>query len=91
LRQETGLEAAGLRDLGVAYRFPILPQWRSRYAPDVCENLEHAFALELAAEVAIRIDPAEHAEYGWFTFAQAARKASSWTNREVIERLQAQG
>jgi dATP pyrophosphohydrolase len=92
LREETGLEArAALRDLGLSYRFPILPQWRARYAPNVRENLEHAFALEVPAEVAINMSAAEHAEYGWFTFPEAARKASSWTNREVIERLQSEG
>ncbi len=90
LREETGLEPAGLRDLGLAHRFPILPQWRSRYAPDVRENLEHAFALELPAEVAINMNPSEHTDYGWFTFAEAARQASSWTNREVIERLRSE-
>lgn len=91
LREETGLQATvGLRALGVTHRFPILSQWRERYAPDVHENLEHAFALEVPAEVTININPAEHCEYGWFTFAVAARKASSWTNREVIERLQSE-
>jgi dATP pyrophosphohydrolase len=91
LREETGLEAGALRDLELSYRFPILPQWRARYAPNVRENLEHAFALEVPAEVAINMNPAEHAEYGWFAFPEAARKASSWTNREVIVRLQSEG
>jgi dATP pyrophosphohydrolase len=92
LREETGLEATtALRDLGLSYRFPILPQWRARYAPNVRENLEHAFALEVPAEVAINMNTAEHSEYGWFAFPEAARKASSWTNREVIERLQSEG
>ena len=91
LREETGLQATGLQDLGWAHRFPILPQWRSRYGSDVRENLEHAFALELPAEVAIDLNPTEHWQYGWFSFAEAARKASSWTNREVIERLRSDG
>jgi dATP pyrophosphohydrolase len=92
LREETGLAAGEeLRDLGLTFRFPILPQWRARYAPTVHENVEHAFALELPVEVTINMNPAEHAEYGWFAFPEAARKASSWTNREVIEQLRSQG
>jgi dATP pyrophosphohydrolase len=90
LREETGLEAAGLRDLGLTYRFPILPQWRARYAPNVRENLEHAFALELAEAVAIQLNAAEHREYGWYPFSEAAAKATSWTNREVILKLKAE-
>ncbi len=89
LREETGLivDIQQLRDLHRTYRFPILPQWRARYAPDVTENIEHAFTLELPAETALTIHPAEHVEYGWFAFDEAAAKATSWTNREVIEEL----
>jgi dATP pyrophosphohydrolase len=84
LREETGLSAEGLQDLEQTRRFPILPAWRSRYAPEVKENVEHAFALELPAECAIVLNPAEHSEYGWFEWRAAAAKATSWTNREVI-------
>lgn len=89
LREETGLivDIRQLRDLHRTYRFPILPQWRARYAPEVTENTEHVFTLELPAETALTIHPAEHVEYGWFGFDEAAAKASSWTNREMIEEL----
>ncbi len=89
LHEETGLivDLQQLRDLHRTYRFPILPQWRARYAPDVKENTEHVFTLELPAETALTIHPAEHVEYGWFGFDAAAAKATSWTNREVIEEL----
>ncbi len=88
LREETGLTATeGLRDLKLTFRYPIMAPWRTRYAPDVKENIEHAFALALPDERDIRLDPAEHSEYGWFVFPQAAAKVASWTNREVIELL----
>lgn len=88
LREETGIEAAPeqVRDLGLVQRYPILPQWRYRYAPDVIENAEHAYALELAQETALAIHP-EHTAYGWFDFAAAAARATSWTNRAAIERI----
>lgn len=76
-----------LRDLGLVYRYPILPQWRARYAPGVMENTEYIFALELAEELVITVNPAEHADYGWFPFHEAAKRAASWTNREAIEKL----
>ena len=89
LHEETGLavDPRQLRDLHRTYRYPILPQWRSRFAPGVTENTEYVFTLELPAETALTIHPAEHVEYGWFAFDEAAAKATSWTNREVIEQL----
>jgi dATP pyrophosphohydrolase len=88
LREETGLEATeDLRDLQLTNRYPILPRWRPRYAPEVMENTEYAFALELPGEILITMNPAEHAGHGWFTFDEAAGKAASWTNREVIIKL----
>ncbi|MEK7206544.1 MAG: dihydroneopterin triphosphate diphosphatase [Pseudomonadota bacterium] len=92
LHEETGLKPTeGLRDLQHSSRYPILPAWRQRYAPEVQENTEHAFALELPAEILITVNPAEHDAYGWFPFEEAAEKVFSWTNREVILRLKAQG
>lgn len=92
LREETGLEAMeDFRNLQLTYRYPILPKWRPRYAPEVRENIEHAFALELPAEILITVNPAEHAGHGWFTFDEAAGKVASWTNREVILKLKPKG
>lgn len=85
--EETGLDPAGLRDAGIERSFPILPAWRERYAPDVERNVEHWWYLELPAAVPVRLDPAEHTEYRWLPLAAAAEKASSWTNREALERL----
>lgn len=88
LHEETGLEAGGrLVDTGVTRRFEILPQWRARYAPGVRENTEHEFHFCLPRAVAVRLDPAEHTEYGWLPQREAAGQASSWTDREAIETL----
>jgi dihydroneopterin triphosphate diphosphatase len=87
LAEETGLAADGLVDLGISQRFRIAPAWRHRFAPGVAENLEHAFALELGAPCEIRIDPAEHERLAWLPFAEALGRATSTTNRAIIERL----
>jgi len=89
LREETGLvvDPRQLRDLFRTYRYEIPLPWRYRYAPGVTENTEHVFTLELQGETALTIHPAEHVEYGWFAFDEAAGKTASWTNREVIEEL----
>ena len=89
LREETGLDAAGLADAGITRSFPILPEWRARYAPDVQENLEHWWYLELPERASVVLNPAEHSSYRWLPLAEAIGIASSWTNREALERLSA--
>jgi dihydroneopterin triphosphate diphosphatase len=87
LAEETGLEAAGLRDTGVVREFPILPAWRARYAPDVATNREHLWHLEIPARQPVRLRADEHVAYEWLPFERAIEKVSSWTNREALERL----
>jgi dihydroneopterin triphosphate diphosphatase len=89
LWEETGLEAsAALVDLGLTHRFPIFAKWRHRYAPEASENIEHAFALALDHRTPVRLNPAEHIGQLWLPFDQAIARASSWTNRTVIEHIQ---
>lgn len=83
LREETGLAAEPV-DRRHHVRFPILPAWRARYAPDVAENLEHHFTLELPVPRPVRLNPAEHTEYRWLPRDEAAAQATSWTNAEAI-------
>jgi dATP pyrophosphohydrolase len=90
LAEETGLPAAGLRDAQTQQKFPILPAWRSRYAPDVDSNLEHLWYLELPEVREIRLEPREHAAYLWLPIDGAIEKVASWTNREALQRLKAQ-
>lgn len=86
LAEETGLAAEGLVDLGLVQRFPILPQWQDRFAPGTRENLEHAFALGLAARIGIRLNLAEHLRHIWLPRAAALSRATSHTDRAAIER-----
>lgn len=86
--EETGLESGQrLRDCGYRNRFEILPAWRSRYAPQVRANTEYVFSIELPERLPVTLNPPEHREAQWLPAAQAALRASSWTNRIAIQRL----
>ena len=84
LCEETGIGNAEIVDRRFSQRFPILPNWRSRYAPDVEENLEHVFSAALPARVSVTLHPDEHTGLLWLPRDAAARKVWSWTNREAI-------
>ena len=84
LREETGLAAAGLQDAGLTYRYAPLPPWRHRYAPGTEANTEHVYFLALPSERDITLNPAEHAQYAWYSFDEAAAQVASWTNRQAI-------
>jgi dihydroneopterin triphosphate diphosphatase len=87
LAEETGLEPLGLRDAQVQRSFPILPAWRSRYAPGVDLNVEHQWYLEVPKVRAVQIEPTEHVAYLWLPVEAALEKVASWTNREALQRL----
>lgn len=85
LGEETGL-GAGLEIVAcnVINRFPILPPWRHRYAPDATENLEHVFRVCLPDCRSIVLSPTEHDQYAWLPRRAAADQVTSWTNRDAI-------
>ncbi len=87
LHEETGFDPANLQATDLMFTFPIVPPWRERYAPDVATNTETVFSLQLESPEAPRLNPREHLEYRWLPKAEAVELASSWTNREAIERL----
>jgi dATP pyrophosphohydrolase len=88
LLEETGLKAgSALEDCGIENRFPIIPEWRARYAPEEHFNTEHVFRLALEQSCSIRLNLAEHTEYCWLSIREAIARASSSTNRAAIEAL----
>jgi len=90
LYEETGIMAGdGLIDLHNSVTFPILPAWRARYAPSAHSNREHWFAIILPRRRQPHLHLDEHTEYRWLPFTQAARLATSWTNRDAIRYLSA--
>jgi len=96
VEEETGIVAAILQDslvdtlidTGIKHRFPILPEWRSRYAPDVESNLEHLFYLPLESPCTVRLNPDEHTNHQWLPWSEAASRVFSWTNRDAILALE---
>ena len=88
LWEETGLLAGrGLVDLQSGECFPIVPPWKARYGPGVCVNTEHWFRLELPSRRLVRLNPGEHCQHRWVPAAAAARRATSWTNRNAIRAI----
>lgn len=85
--EETGIRTGTLADGGVARRFPILPAWRDRYAPDITQNTEYAWYLELERRVPVRLNIAEHCQFDWLPLPAAIERVRSWTNREALEQL----
>ena len=91
LAEETGItDCAALTDGQRRFRFPILPAYRHRYRPGVCENLEHVFSLELSAPVPVRLNPREHSDYQWVDFDSAIATVWSWSNRAALEQIRDQ-
>jgi dATP pyrophosphohydrolase len=82
--EETGIKTDKIRDCQQQNTFTIRPEWRDRYAPQVTENIEHVFTLQLDTPVDIQLNPEEHSEYRWLPYKQAAEQVFSWSNRDVI-------
>lgn len=89
VREETGLNALeyDLQDWHASNVYEIYPHWRHRYAPDVSENTEHLFGLELPSKLPIKLAPNEHVRYEWVDWREAATRVFSWTNVDALKRL----
>jgi dihydroneopterin triphosphate diphosphatase len=87
--EETGLDATmfDLQDWQASNVYEIYPHWRHRYAPDVAENTEHLFGLELPSMLTIKLAPDEHVRYEWVDWREAATRVFSWTNVDALKRL----
>ncbi len=81
--EETGL-VGDLHDCQYQNRFKIVPPWRARYAPDVTHNTEHVFSMALPTRLPIKLNPREHSHYCWLPRVEAAKMATSYTNRDAI-------
>jgi len=86
VREETGIDAALYRlvDWERQNRFEIFKKRLSRYAPGVTHNLEHVFGLTVPGTLPVTLAPAEHTDYLWLPWRDAAEKCLSWSNRDAI-------
>lgn len=84
--EETGIDAPlhAFADWAQSNTFEIFSEWRHRYAPGVTHNVEHVFSLCLPGPVKIATAPAEHRDWQWLPWREAAERCFSWTNRDAI-------
>ncbi|MBC7756777.1 MAG: dihydroneopterin triphosphate diphosphatase [Bdellovibrio sp.] len=89
VHEETGLDASkyNLQDWHASNIYEIYPHWRHRYAPNVTQNTEHLFGLELPAPLAIKFAEDEHVRYEWVDWREAATRVFSWTNIDALKKL----
>ena len=89
VQEETGIDTTqyNLQDWHASNVYEIYPHWRHRYAPNVFENREHLFGLELASTLTIKLAPDEHVRYEWVDWREAAKRVFSWTNVDALKRL----
>jgi len=86
LLEETGITQEVV-DHGVQRVFPIRSAWRKRYAPNVTENREHEFSVQLPARCEVTLDPDEHTEFQWLPLVDAIAKVDSRTNRAALQNI----
>jgi len=86
--EETGLDAKALHcqltDWALENVYEIYPGWRSRYAPGVTHNTERVFGLEVPSRMPIQLSSAEHTEFKWVSWQEAADTCFSPSNAEAI-------
>ena len=87
LAEETGICTGELSDWSIRNAYDIFPEWRHRYAPGVTRNVEHVFGLRLPNKPEIKIAPAEHLDWCWLPWQEAAERCFSWSNRDAIRLL----
>ena len=86
LHEETGISAL-VTDHGISRVFPIRDSWRKRYAPNVTDNLEHEFSVQLPDRCEVVLDASEHSDYCWLPIVEAIGKVSSRTNRAALKAI----
>jgi len=86
--EETGINARAsgclLQDWKLENVYEIYPAWRWRYSPDVSYNTERVFGLKVPEKTPITLSPAEHTEWQWLHWQEAADHCFSPSNAEAI-------
>jgi len=74
--------------MGITQSFMIESQYLSSRYPSPIIASEVGFAASIDSRLPIRMDPDEHDEYGWFTFAEAYERIRWTDDREALEVLE---
>jgi lipoyl(octanoyl) transferase len=88
LIEETGLPGDP-RPLGLTQSFLIESEYLAKRYPQPIIASEICFEAVRDSRLPVVIDPAEHDDWGWFSFEEAYRKIQWPDDREALERLQA--
>ncbi len=73
VREEIGIHASyGLTDTGHTNRYPPLPEFQHKFGPNVRENTEYVWTLELTQACAIVLNLKEHDQFQWISLSDAA-------------------
>jgi len=88
VREETGIDVAApgcmLIDWQLENIYSIYPQWLHRYAPEVRQNTEHLFSLQVPTSTPVILNPREHTASAWLPWREAALRCFSPSNAEAI-------
>lgn len=88
VQEETGIDALDasccLQDWQLENVYEIYPAWRWRYSPEVSHNIERVFGLKVPDNTSITLSPAEHTEWRWLPWQEAADQCFSPSNAEAI-------
>jgi dihydroneopterin triphosphate diphosphatase len=94
VEEETGIvigspsiPISSLSDWALRNVYEIYPVWRHRYAAGVTHNTEHVFGLTVPTGTAVRLNPREHLNHGWWPWREAADRCFSPSNAEAILQL----
>ena len=94
--EETGIDCRpgaapgwrpSLSDWRLENHYAIYPQWLHRYPPGTVENTERVFGLEVPRDIPIRLNPAEHLDWCWLPWLEAADACFAASNAEAILQL----
>lgn len=86
--EETGLDCRApghvLLDWEMENHYDIYPRYLHRYPPGVTRNTERVFGLRVPAVQSVQLNPAEHTDYQWLPWREAADTVFSPSNAEAI-------
>jgi dATP pyrophosphohydrolase len=88
LTEETGFPPDDLRDTGHSYTFPPDDFFRDIYDTPPDEITVHLFIARVNSGAEPVLDPVEHDEYRWCSYAEAMGLLYWWDDRESLKRVE---